>query len=98
MGTLLDNSGINLDSSEQEKLFTTLKLFKPNCVGFCGNFSNNWFTNQFINWDQGLWDVQNATTFSIWPKMLFWGCSDWAQNLGPGVSRPGDSENPLRSA
>ena len=63
MRTLLDNPDINLNSSEQKKLFAILKLFKPNCVGFCGNFSNNWFTNQFINWDQELWNEQNAHTF-----------------------------------
>ena len=31
------------------------------------------------------------------PTKIFFG-SDWAQKLGPRVSQPGDSENPLRSA
>ena len=63
MGTLLDNPDIKFNSSEQNKLFAILKLFKPNSVGFSGNFSNNWFTNQFINWEQELWNEQNADTF-----------------------------------
>ena len=63
MRRLLNKPDIKFNSSEQEKLFAIFKLFKPNCVGFCGNFSNNWFTNQFINWDQELWNQQNAHTF-----------------------------------
>ncbi len=62
MEILLDKPHIKLLSNEQKKLFTTLKLFKPNCVGFCGNFSNNWFTNQFINWNAN-WNYQRTADF-----------------------------------
>ena len=41
--------------------------------------------------------LQQFSRFSILPQIRFFG-SDKAQILGPGVSRPGDSENPLRSA
>ena len=62
MEILLDKPDIKLLSNEQKKLFTTLKLFKPNCVGFCGNFSNNWFTNQFINWNAN-WNYPRTVDF-----------------------------------
>jgi hypothetical protein len=63
MGTLLGHPGTKFKDKEQVKFFKTLRLFNNNCVGFCGNFSNNWFTNQFINWDNNLWNNQDAHNF-----------------------------------
>ena len=41
--------------------------------------------------------IKKLSKISIWPKMGFFS-SDWAQIFRIGVSRPGDSENALRSA